>query len=223
MKRVILLTVLLCLISSARGQISTRLCYPDGNTPYEYLDVMVGARISIVVSCDANDVMWGGGLYISEPYRDTGILAGRDYNSLTGIWDGSIFEAAGPNAEVYDYADSGIEGFELFGDWDGMTTAGDWYIIDYDANDVGDCNVDFYDYSIGSSPIYTYEITNVPTRDLDDSNTVDFADFAILTSWWFETACNGPDWCQGSDLDRNGIVDIDDLMLFTDYWLETTN
>jgi hypothetical protein len=102
--------------------------------------------------------------------------------------------------------------------------ADDWFIIDYNATDIGDCNVGFYKHNIpvGSELLYYLEFSHVRTRDFDENTNVDSADFAILASYWQQTDCNDPNWCEGSDLDTSGTVDANDLRLFTDYWLEST-
>jgi hypothetical protein len=63
------------------------------------------------------------------------------------------------------------------------------------------------------------------TLDLDDSGTVNFADFAIFMSRWRDSDCVFPDWCDGADVDPlfddRGDVDIIDLDIFARYWLES--
>ncbi len=58
MKRVILLVLFLCMASVAAGEVSTRVCLADGNTPvppvdpnfpHVYPDIMVGTRLTIIV------------------------------------------------------------------------------------------------------------------------------------------------------------------------------
>ncbi len=97
---------------------------------------------------------------------------------------------------------------------------GDWFIIDYNATAIGDCNVDFYDYSISADdPNYYLEFSHVRTRDFNKDTKVDFGDFTVLASYWQQIDCGE---CGGADLDDGNNVDVNDLMLFTDYWLETT-
>jgi hypothetical protein len=101
--------------------------------------------------------------------------------------------------------------------------AGNWFIIDYNALSVGDCNVGFYDRNIDYYyPIRYLKFSHVRTRDFNKDTKVDFADFAILASYWHENGCGDPNWCEGTDLDTNGIVDLNDLMFFVEYWLERT-
>ena len=221
MKKMIALSVLLfCITSAAIGGISTTVCLADGNTPLEYQEIMVGTNLTIIVSSDANGY-WDGGLFIRDPYRDYGVLSGRDYNDTTNDWEGSRSEAAGDGACVYNWEDDVMSGFDLYGDNDAVV--GDWFIIDYNATNVGDCNVGFYDYSVSMEyPIYSIEFTHVRTRDFNEDTKVDFADFAILASYWQETGCSDPNWCEGTDLNTDSNVDVNDLMLFCEYWLEKT-
>jgi len=104
-----------------------------------------------------------------------------------------------------------------------QAVAGDWFIIDYTATSVGDCNVGYYDHSIsGIDPNYYLEFSHVRTRDFNNDTKVDFIDFAVLASYWQATVCSDPNWCEGVDLDIDGNVDANDLALFVDYWLERT-
>ncbi|MHC5060511.1 MAG: hypothetical protein ACYTFK_05450 [Planctomycetota bacterium] len=64
-----------------------------------------------------------------------------------------------------------------------------------------------------------------PTVDMDDSGTVNFADFAIFMSRWLDSGCVFPDWCTGADIDPffddRGDVNIIDLDIFARHWLES--
>ena len=142
---------------------------------------------------------------------------------MFGDWSGSHLEAAGFGAAVYDWVNIGIQGFDMYTDFFGGKV-GDWFIIDYNATDIGDCNVAFFDgidYDPPYEPTYYIAFTHVRTRDFDESTRVDFSDFAILSSYWSQ-GCTDPNWCEGTDLDVSGTVDANDLILFSDYWLERT-
>jgi len=229
MKKLVLLMLFFSMASTATGEVSTRVCLADGNTPFlppdsnfphTYPDIMVGTKLTIIVSSDA-DGYWDGGLFIVDPYRDYGVLSGRDYNETTEDWKGSRFPAAGEEARVYNWEDDYMSGFDFYGD--DYAEANDWFIIDYSATAIGDCNVGFYDYSVSmDDPIYCLEFFHVRTRDFNNDTVVDFADFGVLASHWQVADCNDPDWCEGTDLDTNGAVDSNDLGLFVDYWLEET-
>jgi hypothetical protein len=55
--------------------------------------------------------------------------------------------------------------------------------------------------------------------DLDDSNNVDFSDFAILAQYWLNYDCPTKNDCNGADFEPDGDVDITDLGIFTECWL----
>lgn len=236
MKKLMLFVPFFCMVSVAVGEVSTRVCVADGNTPVElpvpdanfphlYGDFMVGTKLTFIVSSDANGY-WVGDLVIEGEDRDYGMLSARDYNEVTRDWEGSRSKAAGDTARVWDWEESGIDGFNLSGDIYGNAVPGDWFIIDYTATNIGDCNVGFYEYDppTGNDILINYlGFTHVRTRDFDKSTNVDFSDFAILASYWRESDCNDPDWCGGADLDTDGNVDFNDVKLFTGYWLEETD
>ena len=196
------------------------VCEADGNTPFDGRDIMVGTKLTIIVSSDSAGY-WSGALTIEGTNLNYGVLTARDYNENTYDWEGSRFEAAGTGARVYTYEEVGKYGFQLLGH--SSAVAGDWFIIDYNAINVGDCNVAFYDHSISwDEPVYYLPFSHVRTRDFNNDTVVDFADFALFGSYWQAADCNDPNWCEGTDLDTGGNVDANDLALFVDYWLERT-
>jgi hypothetical protein len=224
MKKITILLLFLFMTSPTLGAVSTRVCEADGNTPFDGRDIMVGTKLTIITSSDTGGA-WdmGGGLFIKEAYWDYGILSGQDNNDITMDWEGSRYAAAGINARVWDWAEGGLGlGFMFGGDSEAIT--GDWFIIDYSASGVGNCTVDFYDFSVDEfEPVDSFIFHHVRTRDFNNDTKVDFSDFAILASHWQATDCNEPGgWCEGADLDIDGNVDFDDLMLFCEYWLEKT-
>ena len=119
------------------------------------------------------------------------------------------------------HADSLKSGFDLATDVEGVIP-GDWFIIDYNATNVGGCNIGFYDYAISEEPIYNLSFIHVSSRDFDSDYKVDFMDFALFGLNWRRTDCIEPDNCSGTDLDTDGDVDYNDLKLFADFWLERT-
>ncbi len=231
MKRLLLLALFFSTAHVAVGEVSTRVCRADGNTPLEladpnipfkYRDIMVGTELTIIVDSNIAEV-WDGALAISGAHRDYGFLSGRDYNEFTYDYEGSHLPAAGDEAVVWLWHsdEQEIDGFYLSTDFDiEDTNVGDWFIIDYNATAIGDCNVDFYDYAISAvDPHYYLEFSHVRTRDFNKDTKVDFGDFTVLASYWQQIDCGE---CGGADLDDGNNVDVNDLMLFTDYWLETT-
>jgi hypothetical protein len=213
----------------AKGEVSTRVCMADGNrplelvdvnTPYVYRDIMVGTRLTIIISSDAND-FWSGDLVIMDESRDFGYLSARDFNEVTVDWSGSRLPAAGELARVWDWIRPTIQGFTF--DILEEAEAGDWFIIDYTAISIGNCRAAFYDHSISwFEPVYNLEFSHVSTRDFDSNDLVDFADFAAFALNWRKNNCIHPGWCMGTDLNTDGYIDVQDLLLFAEYWLEIT-
>ncbi|MHC4574051.1 MAG: hypothetical protein ACYS76_07950 [Planctomycetota bacterium] len=224
-----LLTLIIVLgtIPTAAGQITLDVYEADGQTPFDpNSDLMVGARLTLIVSSDSND-WWSGGLFIRGQDRALGTLAGRDYDPNTRDWTGSHLENAGDFAKVVQWKDSAIWGFDPYTFYpvdgnskDDSTVTGDWFIFDYYADEVGGCNVELYDYNVSwDDPVSHTTFYHVPTRDLNGDEVVNFADFATLAGQWMAAECADPNWCDGADLDRDGSVDGNDLGGFADYWL----
>jgi len=225
MKKKTILLLFFCMTSPTLGAVSTKVYLSDGNTPLEladpnipfvYRDVMVGTRLTIIVDSNVAEYWYGGALVTEE----TDILYGRGCDGLE--CSGSCLPAAGDFAYVVEIEYPGY-GFEFYGGEE--PNVGDWFIFDYNAKDIGNCNVAFYDYDVSvTEPVYILTFNHVRTRDFDQDTEVDFRDYAILASHWQETDCNAPNsnWCEGTDLDINGSIDVNDLMLFCEYWLERT-
>ena len=230
MKKLLTLISVLGIVSIAAGQISLKVYEADMVTPFDCNgETMVGAKLTLIVSSDSNDY-WSGGLSIEGQDRALGTLAGRglDPNDPNARdYTGSHYEDAGDLAIVTAWRDSSIWSFDLYtyypvdgNSQDNTTVPGDWFIIDYYADEVGECNVGFYDYDISwSEPNYCITFFNVPTRDLNSDEMVNIVDFAIFASRWNDTGCGDPNWCAGADIDRDGDVDNKDLGLFVNYWL----
>ena len=229
-RKLLILTLILVIAPVATAQTSLKVYEADEVTPFDCNGhTMVGAKLTLIVSSDSNDY-WSGGLFIVGQDRALGTLAGRglDPNDPNARdYTGSHYEDAGDLAKVTAWRDSSIWGFDLYTFYpvdsnseDNSTVPGDWFIIDYYANEVGECNVGFYDYDMSwGEPNYRITFSNVPTRDLNSDELVNFVDFAIFASQWSDTDCNDPDWCAGADIDRDGNVDYNDLGLFVEYWL----
>jgi hypothetical protein len=214
----------------AVGGVSTKVCMADGETPlplvdpnmpHVYRDIMVGTKLTIIVSSDAGGY-WSGKLAITGQDRDYGFLSARDYNETTLDWAGSRFPAASNRARVWDWqGDPGVQGFSLRGHR--STVAGDWFIIDYTVISVGTCNVKFFDDSVSLvDPVYSLVFSHVPKRDFNNDTIVNCIDFAIFASYWRQLDCTDPMWCTRADLDSDGDIDSNDLRLFADYWLAKT-
>ena len=212
---------------------NTPLEWADPNVPYVYRDIMVDTKLTVIVSSDSND-LWSGKLEINGLDMGYGFLTARDYNDVTCFWEGSVLEAAGDEAEVWEYQNSFTAGIGM-GNSD-TAVPGDWFIVNYTATNVGICTVSLYEDSYekdeNSDPlnpppsepqlINELVLSHVPSRDFNKDKKVDFVDYAIISAFRGTTDCADPNWCEGTDLDTDGDVDVDDLMLFADYWLERT-
>ncbi|MBN1392776.1 MAG: hypothetical protein JW947_08250 [Sedimentisphaerales bacterium] len=234
MKKMIILFLLLSVTSGTLGAVSARVCLSDGITPLEladpcipneYRDIMVGTKLTVLVSSDVAEYWYAGDLVVAEAeMANIGLLYGRDCEF--GECPGSCLPDAGEDAAVWDTYMFPGPGFEFYGGFE--PNVGDWFIFDYNALEVGDCNVLFYEYQeIEGEPVpvllSTMTFHHTRTRDFNGDTKVDFADFAILASYWQEDNCGSLNNCEGADLDNNdGDVDLGDLMEFCKFWLEKT-
>jgi hypothetical protein len=223
-KRLISFVVLLIATApAAHAEVFTRVCLADGYTPLGLADpciplvyrpIMVGTHLTIIISSDTSDIWDGGELSLWDANQNYGILSG-----------GSQLPAAGDNAAVYLFqeleGEHDANGFRFLGG--DNPSAGDWFIVDYNAISAGACSVIFYNWDVDwNNPLYAMSFTHVVTRDFNGDGIVNFEDFAMLGSNWHRTDCSEPDNCSGTDLDADGHVGISDLMQFAEYWLEKT-
>ena len=214
---VVAAVLFLCVVSVAVGKVWRTVYERDGQTPFNDRNVMVGTNLTIIVTSDANGY-WVGDLTIEGEDQERGLLSARDFNEVTADWEGSRFEAAGGMARVWDWEESGIDGFTLSGH--SSAVPGDWFIIDYTATGVGSCKVWFYDNFVR---IDSNDFLHVPVGDFNGDTIVDSNDFARLAIYWQADDCGDPYWCEGTDLDISGKVDFKDWALFADHWLEAVS
>lgn len=212
--------IVLYIVSITSGAISTNVSLRSSNTPLEfefiepnirqYTDIMVGTKLKIVVNSDTIEY-WTADFGVEEPYWLNGFLFHRD-----------PLPAAGDLAFIYESEDGFTKWIGVSTDGDNIA-AGDWFIIDYNATDVGDFVIGFYDYAIDPwNPHYYMSFSNVPSRDFNGDEIVNFKDYRIFLTHWQEINCEISNWCNGSDIDMDDDVDLSDLMLFCEFWLEKT-
>ncbi len=227
MEKLVLLTLIFGTTVSAFGEVSTRVCRADGNTPLEladpnvpfvYRDIMVGTKLTVYVDSNVAEYWYGGALTIEANMIDIGRLYGRDCDGYE--CPGSCLPDAGEFAYAAEIEFPGY-GVEFYGGEE--PNVGEWFVVDYNAIDIGDCNVAFYDYDVNDNePINILSFHHVRTCDFNGDTKVDCIDFTELASFWLETSCIDVNDCNGTDLNIDGKVDKIDLALFTDFWLEKT-
>ncbi len=223
-----------------RADEQTPLAPADPNTPGLYEDIMVGTRLSLFISSDVEGI-WDGDLWLSPEAASIGAISARGYNPEGKFrnHEGSCLKAAGRNPLVY--VSAGFDGVTVsfLSAWD--ATAGEWFVLDYEAKAVGRCDIELHSISmsddvvIGPDPytegpppferhlIQTLTFNHVPTRDFDGNKIVDFVDFAMLASGFTGPRLADPNQGPSLDLNEDYQVDIFDVAAFSEYWLERTD
>lgn len=239
LERCFMFIFLIFAVSVTFGEVSTKVYLRDSNellvpidvnTTFKYVDygqIMLGTQLAIIIDSNVAEELKQTSLYIEDDNRNYGVLSARGPEEE--YYPDSIFDAAGKDSFAQVFSIDGIwpeenkeiTGFDFVtGGWDVNT--GDWFIVDYNTIEIGTCNIAFYNWE---HPDYYFInelwFTHVPTRDFDNDGVVDFNDFSIFASYWYDD-CNEPNSCQGVNLDGYGLIDFNDLMLFTEYWLEKT-
>jgi hypothetical protein len=228
----------------------TPMAAVDANYPDVYREIMVGTRLTLVISSDAAD-KWGGELDLSWDDALYGKLSGRGLTPPVprsplkiSTYKDSCLDAAGTKATVMGREDSYSIG--LFFDNDNRpyqpngghpAYPGDWFVADYYAEQAGECSVRFY--AVGSlGPIVnpyvpqdpgpptllqTLSFKHVPSRDFNGDTVVNFKDFARFAVCW--RSASDPNTGAGAafDLSTDSRIDSSDLASFTEYWLERTD
>jgi len=223
----------------------TPLPLKDPNTLNVYSDIMVGTRLVLVVSSDEpwNKEEWVGGEFDHRTYGwwggllctwdnwQRGKLLGRGYdpNSAKLSYRDSCLPAAGIPSTAYPHGPSAV--FKERPKWVGFeletlpdVVAGDWFVLDYVAENVGSCDLSVFDYWLSLTvPQETLTFNHVPSRDFNGDHIVNFADFASLASAWRQPADPNAPPTYPCDLDGDQLIGPSDLAMFADYWLEQTD
>jgi hypothetical protein len=242
MKKILVLVMGLLWSATAVSAVSLRICEADGNTPLDSnTPVMVGTKLTLICSSNAPVKYAALGLVIADANQGFGRLFARGPHSVAD-WTQSHFPAAGSGAQVIetptDELGNPVNEFDMYaakagGAQDGPAQ-GDWFVIDYNATDIGACTVKFYIYQMvdvnGSEIINPFTnpqmrpvtFTHVASRDFNFDGRVDFSDFAKLASYWLSVNCGAiNNNCEGTDLNPvpDGKIDFVDVMYFAEYWL----
>lgn len=224
MKKIVILIIGLLWSSIAIGAVSLRMCEADGNTPFDSnTPIMVGTKLTIYVDSNSQAADWGGGLDIvksvPEPNPPIGKLFGRGWDSGVPDYAASHLASAGDRASVIDWENEHQQSFELSAAGQ-QKAAGTWFVLDYNAMNIGDCAIELVEYHGPEIFLVTSKIFHqIATRDFNGDGKINFADFAKLASYWQHTDCNALNNCEGTDLNLDGKIDFVDVMYFADYWL----
>jgi hypothetical protein len=195
---------------------------PDPNTGC--YSVMAGTRLPLVISSDMGGVPWDGSLGIATEFWGVGTLSGRgrddDPNLHALSYPGSALEAAGWRPDVlFRCVDvSRTSMFTFLAAW--HSQPGDWFVIDYRAQEPGYCEVDLFEFAVSfETPVRTLCFEHAPSRDFNEDDIVDFVDFALLAGQYGSVVEPGT----LLDFDQNGLVDAQDVAQFSNYWLTITD
>ncbi|MBN1456917.1 MAG: hypothetical protein JW912_03600 [Sedimentisphaerales bacterium] len=228
MKKIVIMLMVCCVLPTVTAQPTLEVYESDGQTVFNGHDLMVGSKLKFIVSQDSTDY-WSGGLFIANFNTSLGTLTATDYDpnipywqgANYGDWQGAHYSNAGEYAKVTGWKDSERRGFDLYGsDEEEGSSVGNWFVINYEAIEEGEPNVWFCDYDVSwKNPVSFQTFTQVPSRDFNDDDIVDLADFSTFKTFWLSDDCQDPNWCGKTDLDRDGEVDTTDLSLFAEYWL----
>ena len=220
MKRtVLLLTLLATGMNVGYAAVSVRICGPNEVVPFDFSNIMVGQELTLIVSSDPNDY-WSGAFFVEGDDRALGTLYGRDSDPNLRDFTDSHYPAAGDFADVFAWRDSDIWGFDMYSS-DVNCVSGDWFIIDYKAQQPGTCRVNFYDYNTSwTEPNTVFAFNQDPSCDFDGDGYINMSDFNKLSYYWLADCFNCADVndCLSVDLDYDSVIGVNDLMIFARHW-----
>jgi hypothetical protein len=222
----------------------------DSNHPDVYRDIMVGTRLTLVISSDAAG-KWGGDLELSQDDALYGKLSGRGLTPpapasplKVSTYRDSCLDAAGTKATVMGWVDSYSIGLFFNNDNRPYLTGGghpaypgDWFVVDYYAKQTGDCRVKLYAAGpvgpvinpfvvpdVGPPTLLqTLSFQHVASRDFNGDTVVDFKDFARFAAHWRCPVDPNASPGLALDLNADGRVNASDLASFSEYWLAQTD
>lgn len=176
----------------------------DGFT-WLYPDIMAGSQLVIIISSDTSSSNWYGELYISDPYRQYGQLENSTVLQAagSGAWtdgfqdsnESGFFFIGGSNMIAGDWFATDYTATEQ-GDCIIAFRNGDVsmtepvscisfnHVRTRDFNDDGIVNLQ--DFAILASKWQTQcnDVGDCENVDLDDSQSVDFADIELMKHFW---------------------------------------
>ena len=230
MKKLVVLGLAAVLTPATWAKVWTTVYRCDGVTPLEavdpnhptvYRDIMVGTRLVLVVSSDQGEYWWGR-LLLSQEDAPYGELRGRGYVAIPANYKDSCLASAGKGARAIPVDNFEVVGFDIATSPSRPVLPGDWFVVDYYAEQVGTCHVGLYNSSISLDVLSeTLSFIHVPSRDFNGDTVVNLKDFASLASHWNSKADpNGP--VAAFDINSDGRIDLGDLASFSESWLERT-
>ncbi len=241
----LLVLVLAALTPAAAAKVWVTVYQHDGKTPLAAVDadhpnvfreIMVGTRLTLVLSSDSGEY-WMGSLRLSWDDANDARLSGRGNATIppravmrVPSYADSCLDAAGTRAVAYDRAEPEGIGLTFSNSTDSLIPGshaaypGDWFVVEYHAEQVGPCDVGLYGFSVDFRiPIQTLSLTHVPSRDFNGGTVVNFKDFAVLASHWRAAADPNSPLEAAVDLDADHRVGAADLASFSQYWLARTD
>jgi hypothetical protein len=220
---------------------NTPLALHDPTVPHVYRDIMVGTKLCAIVSSEKKTKLTGE-IFTSWIDYEKAELAARGFDDFTLEWKGSCLPAAGSTAYVGYFENDSDLGFRLKtgGAW---LSAGQWFIFDYRAKDIGTCAIILREVSSAVTPdpvvlppdpnasppapgavVTTLTLNHVPSRDFNRDTIVNFRDFALFAERWRTEASPDPNGSAGPfDLDGDGYTSISDMALLSQFWLDRTD
>jgi hypothetical protein len=215
---------------------NTPLALRDPNTPNVYRDIMVGAKLTVIVSSDKKAKTTA---MIGVPWDDVSVgeLTARGYDVVTNTWEASRLKDSGTSSTVWYQPMTAMKAF-LFDSGGLQICPGKWFIFDYLAKTVGSCDIILGTAPVvvtggGEPPLTTGEtmaivmkimLNQVPSRDFNGDTIVNLRDFALFANHWQTQAEADPNSASAkSDLDSDGYVGASDLRQLCRFWLDRTD
>ena len=81
-RHIVIITLFMNLVAISSATVSMGVFESDGTTPFDGRDIMVGTKLTIVVSSDSTDY-WSGGLFIGGQNRALAALSARGFDPNT--------------------------------------------------------------------------------------------------------------------------------------------
>ena len=229
----------------------TPLATVDSNQPDVHRDIMVGTRLTLVISSDMAD-KWSGDLELSWDDALYGTLSGRGLTAAApgsplkvSTYEGSCLDAAGTRATVMGRADSSSTGLSFDNDnspyqpnGGHRAYPGDWFVVDYYAEQAGGSESSSMRLVVLSalSSILSFLVSSVRRRSCRRfPSSTSPRGISTAIRWSISGTLPGSPRTGGPpptrmrvrgaafDLRPDNWIDSSDLASFSEYWLERTD